>query len=143
MTTHITMMRTGLLAAMLCFLMGTSAGETSAAGEQGSAAAAKTAEQTEEAQKAAWQQRMQDARKQLADAEARKAQLQKKSDMLTYEWKSPSGQTTNEQMNAELGRTNAELQRAQRDIDAAKNLIENVIPEEARKAGVPPGWLRE
>jgi hypothetical protein len=31
----------------------------------------------------------------------------------------------------------------QSEIDAARNDLDVVIPEEARKAGVPPGWLRE
>ena len=36
-----------------------------------------------------------------------------------------------------------EMQQVQREIDSARNEVENVIPEQARKAGVPPGWLRE
>jgi hypothetical protein len=36
-----------------------------------------------------------------------------------------------------------DMQRTRREIDDIKNEINTVIPDEARKAGVPPGWLRE
>jgi hypothetical protein len=36
-----------------------------------------------------------------------------------------------------------EMKEVQKDIDEALNMINVVIPDEARKAGVPPGWLRE
>ena len=31
----------------------------------------------------------------------------------------------------------------QKRIDEARNMLNVVIPEEARKAGIPPGWLRD
>jgi hypothetical protein len=31
----------------------------------------------------------------------------------------------------------------QKEIDEARNMLDVVIPEEARRAGVPPGWLRK
>jgi hypothetical protein len=35
------------------------------------------------------------------------------------------------------------LPEVQKEIDRARREIDVVIPEEARKAGIPPGWLRE
>jgi hypothetical protein len=36
-----------------------------------------------------------------------------------------------------------ELSSAQQEVDRARNMVNTVIPDEARRAGVPPGWLRE
>ncbi len=36
-----------------------------------------------------------------------------------------------------------EMKEVQKQIDEARNMLDVVIPEDARKAGVPPGWLRE
>jgi hypothetical protein len=35
------------------------------------------------------------------------------------------------------------MKQVQKEKDDARNEVEVVIPEAARKAGVPPGWLRE
>ncbi len=35
------------------------------------------------------------------------------------------------------------MNNVQSEIEQAKHMLNEVIPEEARKAGVPPGWLRE
>ena len=138
-------MQRTLFATFLFLLAGISTGAIMARGEQVSSvqsAGTITAEQTEESQKAAWQKRISDARKQRADAEARKIQLEQKRDKLKYEWSAPGAKRTNDQIDQEIGQTNAEILQAQRDIDEATRLIEIVIPDEARKAGVPPGWVR-
>jgi hypothetical protein len=44
--------------------------------------------------------------------------------------------------NEELENLRKELERLEREIDALVVLTEETIPEEARKAGIPPGWLR-
>jgi hypothetical protein len=102
-----------------------------------------TAERSSADQQAAWQKRVADARQQLAEAESRKARLEQKRSALKYEWAAPGAARTNEMIEADLGRTNAELLEAQQDVDEAKTLLEVVIPDEARKAGIPPGWLRD
>jgi len=145
MVMYVTIRRTGLVAGVLCLLAGTSIVAAEVKGEQGApvkSAVTSTAKQTEEDQKAAWQKRMADARNELADALSRKFKLEQKRDKLKYEWAEPGSKRTNVQIDAELGQTNAELLQAQQDIDAATNLIEVVIPDEARKAEIPPGWLR-
>lgn len=44
--------------------------------------------------------------------------------------------------NEELEKMKEELSKLERDIDALVTLIEETIPEQARKEGIPPGWLR-
>lgn len=98
--------------------------------------------QNDEDRKIEWQQRMYDARQRMADAEERiqnsgerlKA-LQEKTGYGLYGYTPEAA--------AEASRLEEELARAQSDLEEARNQVENVIPEEARKAGIPPGWLRE
>lgn len=40
------------------------------------------------------------------------------------------------------GAARVEMDKAQADIDEAKKMLDEVIPDEARKAGAPPGWAR-
>jgi len=40
------------------------------------------------------------------------------------------------------GSARVRMDDAQREMDEADNMINQVIPEEARKAGAPPGWVR-
>jgi len=96
----------------------------------------------EEQQKAEWHQRMMDARGRLAETEERlqRAELEFKA----FQEKHGAGlygYTPSDQV--ELDRLNEEVRSAQKDREEARNIIENGIPEEARKSGVPPGWLRE
>lgn len=100
------------------------------------------AAQNEEDRKIEWQQRMYDARQRMTDAEtrlqqygARLKELQEKSGYGLYGY-TPEAQ-------AEATRLEGEIARAQADLVRAQNEVENVIPEQARKAGIPPGWLRE
>jgi septal ring factor EnvC (AmiA/AmiB activator) len=135
--------RSVVLAGLLFLLPGAYAAE--APGEKGpsvSSAPTRTAEKTDEDRREEWQKRVREARKQLDDAAARKAQLEQKREKLKYEWAGPDAKRTNEMIDAELSQTTAELLKVQQEIDKATDLIENVIPEEARKAGVPPGWAR-
>lgn len=42
----------------------------------------------------------------------------------------------------DLEKMKEELAKLERDIDALVILVEETIPEQARKEGIPPGWLR-
>jgi hypothetical protein len=95
----------------------------------------------EEAGKAEWQRRMKDARQRLADAERRYWALDQKRREALEKGGGPASGRREGLVEAE--RIEQEMRRAQREIDDARNRIEVVLPEEARKAGVPPGWLRE
>ena len=100
------------------------------------------AAQNEEERKAEWQQRMYDAKQRMADAEDRLRQyggqlkaIQEKFGYGLYGYPPEAA--------AEAARLEQEVGRAQTDLDHARDQVENVIPEQARKAGIPPGWLRE
>jgi len=93
------------------------------------------------AAKAGWQQRMRTAKQRLASAETRYQGLAQRRNELIQSWGGvASGRldTRNEADSIEQ-----EMKGVQSEIDAARNELDVVIPEEARKAGVPPGWLRE
>jgi len=88
-----------------------------------------------------WQQRMRAAKRRLANAEQRYKELEKKRDAAIMSWGGPaSGRTEGRE---EAARLEEQMKRAQQEIDDARNEMDVRIPEEARKAGVPPGWLRE
>jgi hypothetical protein len=88
-----------------------------------------------------WQLRMKRAKERLADAERRYFALEEKRNNLLGSWGGPaSGHLAGRE---EADRIDQEMKQVKKEIDAARNEVENVIPEDARKAGVPPGWLRE
>lgn len=95
----------------------------------------------EEYAKTEWQQRMKDARVRLADAERRYQDLDKKRTEALGKWGGVASGRLEGRMEAE--QIAEQMKQVQKEIDDARNQLENVIPEEARKAGVPPGWLRE
>lgn len=99
-------------------------------------------EEHEAASKAAWQQRIRDWKARLADAQKRYHDLDQKRLEALAQWGGPavSGHLEGR---AEADRIAQDMEEVQRDIDEAKDMVENVIPEEARRAGIPPGWLRE
>ncbi len=101
-------------------------------------------EEQGEASKAAWQKRLREWKARLADAQKRYEDLDKQRLDALAKWGGlASAASGHREGRAEADRIQQEMNSVQLDIDEAKNMIENVIPEEARKAGVPPGWLRE
>jgi hypothetical protein len=110
--------------------------------QQGTAPSAGSAEEEHEArQKALWQQRLSGAKQRLAGAEQRYRELEQRRTALLGQWGTPAYAPPSARIEAE--RLSEEMKGVQKEIDNARNEIEVVIPEEARKAGVPPGWLRE
>jgi hypothetical protein len=98
-------------------------------------------EESEANQKADWQQRMSVAKQKLAGAEKQYRDLEQKRAALQGPWGVPANAPA--AVRVEIQQLNEDMQRAQREVDEARNEVEVVIPDEARKAGVPPGWLRE
>lgn len=98
-------------------------------------------EQREAQQKAMWRQRMSDAKQRLAAAEQRYREIDQRRTYLLGQWGTPVYAPPEARIEAE--RLAREMQIVQKEIDDARNQLEVAIPEEARKAGVPPGWLRE
>jgi flagellar motility protein MotE (MotC chaperone) len=110
--------------------------------QPGTAPSADSAEDQREAQeKAAWQRRMSDAKQRLAAAEQRYRELEQRRTALLGQWGTQAYAPSSARVEAE--RLSVEMQGVQKEIDNARNEVDVVIPEEARKAGVPPGWLRE
>lgn len=96
----------------------------------------------DEARKEEWQQRMREARGRLSAAEQRHREIEQELDALKEKWGHGSyGYTAD--VEAELKRLEEELQKARQRVDDARQEVEVAIPEQARKEGVPPGWLRE
>jgi len=95
----------------------------------------------EEGAKAEWQMRIKDARNRLAAAEQRYAELNQQRQEALGKWGGPaSGQLSGP---IDAAQIEEQMRAVQNEIDSIKREIEVVIPDEARKAGVPPGWLRE
>ncbi len=92
--------------------------------------------------KAEWQQKILDAKRHLSDAEERYQNAEQARKSLEKKWGFGLYGYTAE-VQKQLDRLEEEMKKAQLDIARAKDQIENVIPDEARKAGIPPGWLRE
>jgi type IV secretory pathway VirB10-like protein len=98
-------------------------------------------EQLLEDQKESWKARMKSAKQRLADAELHYKELEQKRDLALQSWGGPaSGQLAGRE---EAARIEQEMNQVQTEIDNARRQIEVELPDEARKAGVPPGWLRE
>jgi hypothetical protein len=93
--------------------------------------------------KAQWQSRMLDAKRQLQYAEDKYGQLTKRKSDLQAQWGSGGAALPPQEVLDEMNRLDADMSSAKAEIDRARDQINNVIPDEARKAGVPPGWLRE
>lgn len=91
--------------------------------------------------KAQWQQRMRGAKIRLAAAERLYQELDQQRNELLRSWGGPASGRREGLVEAE--KISQEMKAVQREIAAARNESEIVIPEEARKAGIPPGWLRE
>ena len=77
-----------------------------------------------------WQQRLQDWRGRKASAEQRLAEARDRYNRL-YSDHQP------------LRAVRQEIEQYETDIREADRMLTDVIPDEARKAGVPPGWVRE
>ena len=97
----------------------------------------------DEIKKAEWQQRMQDARRRLANAEDRYSQIELRKNELASRLGSSGAALPTQEMLDEMNELDGELARARIDADKARNEVDVTIPDEARRAGIPPGWLRE
>jgi chromosome segregation ATPase len=88
-----------------------------------------------------WQRRVGAAKQRLAAAEQHYRELENRRTTLLGQWGTPAYAPPEARSEAE--RLAQEMRSVQKEIDDARNEVEVAIPEEARKAGVPPGWLRE
>ena len=88
----------------------------------------------EAAEKAQWQQRMNDEKARIAQAESRIKEVE--AEMIRLRATTPPG------FQPQLVELDEERKALQLTIVDAQRELNEVIPEEARKAGVPPGYLR-
>jgi hypothetical protein len=90
---------------------------------------------------AAWRKRMSDAREELRRQEMFVQALQTRVNSLTQDVLSRSDPVQKSRLAGERKEALNEMARVRQEIEASKKAIAD-IEEEARKAGVPPGWLR-
>jgi hypothetical protein len=112
------------------------AGDSSPAATQAPPSAKESAN-TEEA----WRKRMEDAREQLRRLELTGDALQTRLNSLHRDFLSRDDPAQKARLGAERKEVQAELARVKQDVERARKQIAD-LEEEARKAGVPPGWLR-
>jgi hypothetical protein len=114
-------------------------GDQAAAAGQGPAAStnAGDARGTEEQ----WRGRITQARESVRRNEAFAEALQSRINALTTDFVNRDNPVQRRQVGEDRVKALAELERVRSDIEKGKKQIGD-IEEEARKAGVPPGWLR-
>lgn len=111
-------------------------------GEQ-AAAAAKPADRPpdESKDRAQWQQRMRALREQLERNKVLADALQTRMNSLDTDFVNRDDPAQRSRIAADRDRTAAELSRLKKAVAADEKAIP-ALEEEARRAGVPPGWLR-
>jgi len=95
----------------------------------------------EEAGKAEWQGRIREWKEKLSRAEKRYQDLDEEWKTLYGRWGGAAYAPPDTK--TRVKEIQQEMETVKKEQDEARNMLESVIPEEARKAGVPPGWLRE
>jgi hypothetical protein len=118
---------------------GAAAGDQAAADQKpaGDAAAPKAGAGDEKA----WRGRIEQARESVRRNEAFAVALQSRINALTGDFASRDNPVQRAKIGEDRKNALAELERVRNDIEQGKKQIAD-IEEEARKAGVPPGWLR-
>lgn len=91
-----------------------------------------------EAAKKAWQERIQRAQR---DLDKKLSEFREMSEAWSRLAIQPS-HTLLPGQSDERDQLKARLEKLEKEVDALVVEIEETIPDEARKAGVPPGWLR-
>jgi hypothetical protein len=112
-------------------------------GEQPQNLDAGTSQDRDEIGKTQWQQRMQDARRRLTVAEDQYSQIERHRNELMSRTGSSGAALPTQEMIDEMNELDGDLARARIEVDKARNEVEVTIPDEARREGIPPGWLRE
>jgi len=102
-----------------------------------------TSPDRDEIRKAEWQRRMLDAKNRLTAAEDRYSQLEQRRNELMSRSGSSGAALPTQEMLDEMNVLDGELATAKLNADKAREEVEVTIPDEARRAGIPPGWLRE
>jgi hypothetical protein len=88
-----------------------------------------------------WRSRITEARASLEKNKVLLESLQTRANALVNDFEARDDPAQRMVLKQEREKTLAELQRVKDDIDAGTRLVAS-IEEEARRANVPPGWLR-
>jgi hypothetical protein len=88
-----------------------------------------------------WRNRITEARAKLDRTKLLADAMQTRINSLTNDWAARDNPVERQQLALDRARAIGELQRLKDEIDAQTKAIAD-IEEEARQAGVPPGWLR-
>ena len=113
---------------------------TQAAG-QGKAKEADKAAADAKNDEAAWRKRIADERQALDRSRTFADALQSRINALTTDFANRDDPVQRQQIGDDRNKALAELDRVKKEIDQHTKAIAD-IQEEARKAGVPPGWVR-
>ena len=97
----------------------------------------------DELKKAEWQQRIHDAKRRQEAAERRLGDLERRKQELMSQWGGAGAALPPQYVLDEIAKIEADKVQARKDADKAIDEVTVTIPEQARKAGIPPGWLRE
>jgi hypothetical protein len=98
-------------------------------------------EQQREQDEQAWRNKMQDARQALERSQMYADALQSKINALWGDFTARDNPVERAQIEIERKKAIAEQERVKGEVEAQKKAIAD-LEEEARKAGVPPGWIR-
>ncbi len=114
-----------------------------AAGQDPNQPAADPAKEAEEPPKDEkyWRQRITEAREKLAQGEIMQAALESRLNSLATDFVNRDDPAQRAGISNDRQKAQTQLERTKKDIEGFKKEIAD-IQEEARKAGVPAGWLR-
>jgi len=93
--------------------------------------------------KAEWQQRVHEAKRRAEAAQGRLSDLERRKAELMTQWGGAGAALPPQHVLDEIAKIEADKVQARRDVDKANEEVNVTIPDQARKAGIPPGWLRE
>jgi hypothetical protein len=119
----------------------TSAGGTQSTPEAKAGEPAKGADTRQVKDEAYWSQRMADLRERLERDQTFAEALQNRVDALTTDFVNRDDPAQRSQIGSDRQKALAELERVKKNIEQDKRAIPE-LEDEARRAGVPAGWLR-
>jgi hypothetical protein len=117
------------------------AGEPAAAEQKEAAPAQPQPQKDDEKEEAWWRQRITQARDGLRRSEVFLEALQTRVNVLSADFVNRDDPVQRARIGEDRQKALAEMERVQTEIVQFKKQIED-IEEEARKAGIPPGWIR-
>lgn len=117
------------------------AGEAATADQKDAAAEQPRQQRDEEKEEAWWRQRITQARDGLRRSEVFLEALQTRVNVLSADFVNRDDPVQRARIGEDRQKALAEMERVQAEIVQFRKQVED-IEEEARKAGIPPGWIR-